>query len=501
NFLVVVQSARPALTPAQPNKLVYTVAGVLVGLLLGIALAMLLELLDTRIGTKEALTQLLDWPVLGTIWRAAAEENIVNPIGHNSNVESYSILRANVGLRANIGLTAIDKPLQTLVVTSGNPGEGKSVVAANLAIFMARAGKNTLLIDANLRRPILHEQFGIPAHAMGFSNAVLMFSMQTTTNTLFTSKTDIETSSASVVTNEVSLGSFVRAVDIPNLYVMPSGPLPPNPLELLDSKAIQGLFTALSKCGAEVVIFDAPPLLGLSDASILASKVDGTLVVVDITRASKRNLTQVKAQLEQAKAHVLGYAVNKQRRRRKDTSTSYGYRAEKRSNRDSHSRKITSYSAVSVVTPMVSKQPGIPSQPKRNEPMISMQPGIPSQPKRNEPMISMQPGIPSQPNRNGPTISKQSTTPSQPSRNEPTISKQSPQPSQPKQDEPTIVKQSPQPSQPKQDRQNDGGKHGTNNGDSPANSLGTFDRDQTIIIPLVGATNSRRKTGDLREDG
>ena len=423
NFLVVVQSARPASSPVLPNKLVYTVAGLLVGLFLGIALAMLLELLDARIGTKEALTQLLGWPVLGTLWQATPEEDTVNPIGHNSNVESYNILRANVGL------TVIEKPLQTLVVTSGNPDEGKSVVAANLAIFMARAGKNTLLIDANLRRPTLHEQFGIPAHAMGFSNAVLMFSMQTTTNTLSTHKTDIGASSASVVTNEVSLGSFVRAVDIPNLYVMPSGPLPPNPLELLDSKAIQGLLAALNKCGAEVVIFDAPPLLGLSDAGILASKVDGTLVVVDITRASKRNLTQVKAQLEQANAHVLGYVVNKQRRCHEDTSNSYGDRAEKRSNRDTHSRKITSYSATSVVTPTVSKQPGIPSQPKRYEPMISMQ----------------------------------STTPSQP----------------------------------KQDGQNDGGKHGPNNGDLPSVSVGTFDdRDQTIIKPLVGASNNRRKMAE-----
>ena len=90
---------------------------------------------------------------------------------------------------------------------------------------------------------------------------------------------------------------------------------------------MQSFFAALRSCGAEAVIFDTPPLLGLSDASILASKVDGTLVVVDINHASKGSLKQMKALLEQAKIRVIGCVVNKQRRSRKDTPKSYGYRA------------------------------------------------------------------------------------------------------------------------------------------------------------------------------
>jgi len=459
NFLVVVQSARPPSSPAQPNKLLYTAAGLLVGLLLGVLLAVLFDFLDTHVSTKEALTELLEWPILGTLWQSAPED-IINPVGYKSNMESYGTLRTN------IGFAAIDKPLQTLVVTSGTPDEGKSVVAANLAIFMAKAGKNTLLIDANLRRPTQHEQFSIPAHAMGFSNVLLAFSMPTATNALFTPTTDIKSSNASVVTSKVALDPFVRPVDIPNLYIMPSGPLPPNPPELLDSKAIQGLLAALNNCGAEVVIFDAPPLLGLSDASILASKVDGTLVVVDITRANRGKLKQVKALLEQARVRVLGCVVNKERQSRKDSPSSYGYMAEKWSKRDSHSRKDPSYPAVSLVVPTISRQAETPSRPERNEPTISRQAETPSRPERNEPMISRQAETPSRPERNEPTISKQAETPSRPERN----------------------------------GQNNGEKHGKNNGDSP---VATFDdRDQTIILPLVNAsnTNNRRKTGDLRED-
>ncbi len=380
---------------------------------------------------------MLDWPVLGTLWQAAPEEDIINPMGYNSNVESYGILRTN------IGFTAIDKPLHTLVVTSSNPGEGKSVVAANLAIFMAKSGKNTLLIDANLRRPTLHEHFGIPAHAMGFSNAVLMFSMLTTTNALFTPKTETETSSTSVATSKESISPFVRTGNIPNLYVMPSGPLPPNPPELLDSKAMQGLFAALSNCGAEVVIFDTPPLLGLSDTSILASKVDSTLVVVDAARTSKGNLKQAKALLEQAGVCVVGSVVNKRRRGRKNTPYSYNYGAGKQSRRDSHSREdrnlrdsysygagkqtgrndysreIRELPAISPVTSAASKQPGTASRPEQEEPRVSKQPGTASRPEQEEPRVSKQPGTASQPKQEEPRVSKQPGTASQPKQEEP----------------------------------------------------------------------------------
>src|SRR5207245_2310825 len=101
-------------------------------------------------------------------------------------------------------------------------------------------------------------------------------------------------STAALTAPDLSLEPFIHSVGIPNLWLMPSGPMPPNPPELLDSKAMQRLLTVIANYGVEVVIFDTAPLLGLSDASILVSKVDGTLVVVDITRANKKNLKQMK---------------------------------------------------------------------------------------------------------------------------------------------------------------------------------------------------------------
>ena len=368
--LVVVQPARPALSPARPNKLIYIGAGLLIGLLLGMLLAVLLELLDTRVRTDEALTQLLDWPVLATLWRTTHEEDVVNLVGYNSNAGIYSTLHTN------IGFAMVDKPLHSLVVTSGTPGEGKSVVAANLAIYMAKAGKSTLLIDANLFHPTLHELFGIPAHAMGFSNAILAFraipANVSARREIPTSMTYTGSSSASGVPGELSLAPFVRVMDIPNLCVMPSGPLPPNPSELLDSKAMQRFFLALSNHAIEVVIFDTPSLLGLSDATTLASKVDGTLVVVDITRARKKDLKQVKALLGQARARVLGCVVNQQRRRPKDMPYknipySYDYGSRKRSDGFYDSKGNRDQATVSPVPLAIPKPSEKPPQPNRAE--------------------------------------------------------------------------------------------------------------------------------------
>jgi capsular exopolysaccharide synthesis family protein len=345
NFLRITQPAQPALKPVQPNKLLNTGIGLLTGLLLGILLALLFEHLDTHIRTPEALTQLMGLPVLATISQAEPKEDVINPTGRNVNVEPYRILRTN------IGFAAIDRPLRTLIVTSASPRAGKSVIAANLAIFMARAGKNTLLIDADLRRPRQHDQFGLPAQTMGFSNAILAFSMQ---SPLLSNTSD--------VTRTPSLAPFIHAADIPNLCVMPSGPLPPNPPELLDSKALQHLLIALASSGAEVVIFDAPPLLGLADASILASKTDGTLIVVDITRADKRHLKQLKVILEQAGANVLGCVVNRQRRSRDNAIYSYYYAAQEQTDSNSHSRKNGHNTA--LVTPDLMKAPN--AQPQQD---------------------------------------------------------------------------------------------------------------------------------------
>ncbi len=321
NYLRVAQPAEPGLTPVRPRVLLYTALGFVIGLFLGIALALLYEQLDTRVRTSEELTELLSWPMLATVWRVdpAKKESVINPIGVSANAESYRILRTN------IGFSSLDKPLRTLVVTSALPGDGKSTVAANLAIFMAKAGKNVLLVDADLRRSTMHEKFGLPVEKMGLTNAVLAFNSQDTLKFTKVQSTTTDVLSAKGSPTNSIIQPFLHSVNIPNLRVMPSGPLPPNPSELLDSEAMGRLTQALVNSGADIVIFDTPPLLGLSDASLLASKTDGTLVVTDTTQDKKGNLNQVKGILEQAGARVLGYVINKQAIRRGNSPYSYYY--------------------------------------------------------------------------------------------------------------------------------------------------------------------------------
>lgn len=325
NTLRIAQPAQPASSPVRPNVLLNTAIGFLVGLLNGLLLAMLFEQLDTRVRTEETLTQLVDWPVLAKIWNQAPTkkdknklgEEMVNPPPHSPNVESYRILRTN------IGFSMVDKQLHSMMVVSAQPQDGKSTVAANLAIFMAKAGKKTLLIDADLRRPTQSKKFHLPAGKSGLSNAIVACSqLQFIASTPFTGQ------ASQPLAAGFSLEPYLHSVDIPNLRVMPSGPNPPNPPELLDSKAMERFFAALSSSGAEVIIFDTPPLIGLSDASILASKVDGVLVVVDITTATKKNLKLMKALLVQSGSRVLGCIVNKQRQNRNDNAYSYYYQAE-----------------------------------------------------------------------------------------------------------------------------------------------------------------------------
>jgi Mrp family chromosome partitioning ATPase/capsular polysaccharide biosynthesis protein len=330
NFLLIAQNAQPALSPARPNVRVNTAIGLVIGLLDGFFLAILLEQLDTRVRSVEELTKLIEWPVLATVWRPDPnkdkQEDLVNPPSHSPNVEAYRILRTN------LGFALLDKPVHTIMVTSAVPAEGKSTTAANLAIFMAKAGKKTLLIDADMRRPTIAERLHLPKDKLGLSNAIVACAQS-----LSAAAGSMWKPSTPFPVGDFSLNAYTHAVNVPNLKVMPAGPLPPNPPDLLDSRAMESFQVSLASSGAEVIIFDAPPLLGLSDASILASKVDGVLVVINIERADKKQIEQMKAHFTQAGTRVLGCIVNKQRRNRKDSSYySYYYYRSDGENKSTH---------------------------------------------------------------------------------------------------------------------------------------------------------------------
>jgi capsular exopolysaccharide synthesis family protein len=186
-------------------------------------------------------------------------------------------------LRTNVQFSTLEKPAQTLLVTSANPGEGKTTTVANLALVMAQTGKRVIAVDSDLRRPALHRFFGVE-NGTGLTTLLL--------------------------SGEPELDGCLKPTAFDNLWVLPSGPQPPNPSELLGSRRLESVLQTL-KQSADVIIMDSPPALAVADASILASRVAGTLLVIDSGRTRAGSLQQAKEALGRAKTNLLGAVLNK----------------------------------------------------------------------------------------------------------------------------------------------------------------------------------------------
>jgi non-specific protein-tyrosine kinase len=197
-------------------------------------------------------------------------------------------------LRTNLEFSNLDKGLRTLLVTSAGAEEGKSTTLANLAVTIAQSGKRVILVDADLRRPTLHQVFGLKNSA-GLSDMVRD-----------------DTILANPPTQETS---------VPNLRVLTSGQLPPNPAEILGSKRMSEIVAALLE-RADMVLFDAPPVLAVTDAAVLSSKVDGVLLVVSAGKTKRENARKAQAQLEKINAHIIGAVLNNTKA---DAGTQYYY--------------------------------------------------------------------------------------------------------------------------------------------------------------------------------
>ncbi|MCM3693167.1 CpsD/CapB family tyrosine-protein kinase [Neobacillus niacini] len=195
-------------------------------------------------------------------------------------------------IRTNIQFSSIDNEVSSLMVTSSGPGEGKSTTVANLAVVFAQQGKKVLLIDADMRKPTVHYTFN-------FTNTVGL---------------------TSVLTKQVTLDQAVKGSSENNLFVLTSGPIPPNPAELLSSQAMAQFFEDVKEY-FDLIIFDTPPLLAVTDAQILANKCEGTLLVVSSGKTEKDMIVKSKELLDNAQGKLLGVVLNN----KKMQNTNYYY--------------------------------------------------------------------------------------------------------------------------------------------------------------------------------
>lgn len=196
-------------------------------------------------------------------------------------------------LRTNLEFSSVDSPLKTILVTSSSPSEGKSMTTANLAVVYAQQGKKVLLIDADLRKPTVHYTFRLD-NLRGLSN---------------------------ILVNESTIEETAYATGIGDLDVISSGPIPPNPSELLGSKRMEVLIREASST-YDLVIFDTPPVLAVTDAQILGNVVDGSILVIRSGQTEYELAIKAKEALEPAKAKLLGTVLND---RGKTSTTNYYY--------------------------------------------------------------------------------------------------------------------------------------------------------------------------------
>ena len=283
DFMTVVEEAlNSRVVSSGATKLASAIQGLLGGMVLGVAGALLIEQLRVSVRTSEEVERLTGLSTLGVIGEiggaAPADRLIVRRQSRSSIAEAYRVLRTNLDVLAQ------QSKLHTLIVTSASPREGKTTTAANLGAIVAQFGKEVILVDADLRRPSMHKIFQ-KSNARGLTTALTQ-------------------------ENSRDINDHIHYTDVDGLRLMSSGPLPPNPADLLGSQRMVRLIEELTR-EAELVIFDSPPLLAMADATLLARQCDGTLLVVLAGGTRGDALKRTAEQSAQAGISLIGTVLNR----------------------------------------------------------------------------------------------------------------------------------------------------------------------------------------------
>lgn len=290
--LSVVTPATAPTSPASPNAKLYLAAGLLIGLAGGLGAALLRTAMDTRIRGEVELRKVTKVSVLGGISydSDATKKPLLTQVAHQSpRAEAFR------QIRTNLQFAHVTRNSKSVVVTSSLPGEGKSTTAVNMAIAMSQAGQRVALVDADLRRPMVGDYLGLD------DNAGL--------TTVLVGKGQVE--------------DLIQPWGTDDLYVLTSGQIPPNPSELLGSAAMEAVIARLEEV-FDAVVIDAPPLLPVTDAAILAQRVGGVVLVVGSKLVKSTDLQKSIAALEMVNADILGVVLNRLPARDPD-AYSYSY--------------------------------------------------------------------------------------------------------------------------------------------------------------------------------
>lgn len=267
------QEAEPEFMPAKPRVALNMALGVLAGLVVGIGLAFFMEYLDTSVKTLDDIEKFLELPVLAVVPKNVGLIHLESP--DTPDAEAYRILRTNIEFnRKNVDSNSF-------TIVSGGPGEGKSTTLANLATICAQGGYNVLLVDADLRRPVQHLHYNID-NSLGLAN---------------------------YLRGEANLEDVVYLTNVDKLALLPSGQLPADAVGILNSQRMSDLIADL-KSRYDLVLIDSPPILGLSDAAVLSSEVDGTIIVVQHRRFPRSILERVKKTILNVGGTVIGVVLN-----------------------------------------------------------------------------------------------------------------------------------------------------------------------------------------------